>query len=260
MSKVIPARKFDVNLINIPTPIPLPIPEKTKKRYTSFLTYGEQESPVYVQLNSLDVKNKDAGDLTLKFDDGTRVLFANLENRCIDEIFLRSEEFFKGRVFPREKIESSFTHVSTDVGDSSPEFLKVNVNWDTVKIRDQNSILRTVNDNFTSAIALIHLESIIYRPDSIALQFSAKQLQVFVPVSDLETWAIQDDTDTESDEEEETFDDTLYKERHNFEKLTLGETDDENEIEKKDVKESDLKESEPKKRVVRKNGKKDTFF
>src|SRR6185437_15856811 len=192
MTTVIASKKFDPSLLNISVPVPLPIPAKNTKRYTSFISYGDQSKNLYIQLPSLIIKDKGVDSLT--FDNSENLEFLNaLEGRCIDEIVNRSGEFFNGKLFSKGKIESSFTRSR-----SSNEW-KVPVNWNTVKIRDQYSLERTACDHFTSAVPLVLFEGIIYKPESMTLQFSIKQMKVFIPPSDLETWVIQDDE--EGDEE-----------------------------------------------------------
>jgi len=173
----------------------LTVPEKVKGKYFSYLS--NKQFPLYIQTPTLNAFPVDENTIRFKVkkDGQFEKLCGDLDQQIIDHISERSVQFFRGSLFSRNKIESSYLRTIDEDG-----YITVTVP-DNLLIKDQRDSSRGYDEIApgTEAIAILHIEGVAFTKKTIRLSLSVAQLKIYVK-EQLSTWCILHDSDSEVDE------------------------------------------------------------
>lgn len=175
----------------------LTIPEKLKGRYFSYLS--SKQVPLFLQTPILLVDSIEGNSIKflVKRDGQFAQLFKDLDNYVIDYISHRTVQFFRGSLFSRNKIASSFIPTLDEKG-----CLTVQVhNVDKVLIKDQRDIPRKFADlkPGTESISILNIEGVAFTKKTIRLILTLHQMKIYVK-NLLTDWCIFHDSDSEIDD------------------------------------------------------------
>jgi hypothetical protein len=180
--------------------VDLTIPEKSKGRYFSYLSLDH--SPLFLQTPTLNIGAIDDNmlKLSIKKDGYFSRLLKSLDEHIIDYIFQRSSHFFRGSVFSRNKIASSFIPTI-----DNENMMHVQVtNPSKIFIKDQRDTLKVYDDitTETDAISILNIEGVAFTKNTIRLVITMHQMKIYVK-EQLESWCIFNDSDSDADEIDE---------------------------------------------------------
>lgn len=175
----------------------LTVPEKIKGKYFSYLSNSRY--PLYIQTPTLNAYPVDQNTIRfkLKKDGQFEKLLQEFDENIIDYISQRTVQFFRGCLFSKNKIASSFIKTVDEDG-----FITVNVpDVSKLLIKDQRDSVKTYDEiaEGTEAIAILNIEGVIFTKKTIKLSLSVQQLKVYVK-EQLSTWCILHDSDSEVDD------------------------------------------------------------
>ena len=172
------------------TPVPIPTPKTQMVSYLTRTNSGYR--PLFVQLPEMLIVDKDQNSIVFEGDENVYNLRDQIRNKLSKDIHVRSREFFNGKSFTIEKIQEAFGNVST--GD-----IKLNIDWDKVRIQDQFGIQRGKDDDtYQVATPVVKFESVSYLSGGkIRLNCLVTQMRVFSVNLDNETFMVQDEVKDE---------------------------------------------------------------
>lgn len=195
--KVILYKNLDVSAVTITKP------EKTKGKYHSYVSYAG--NPLYIQTASCRFVEKEKDELTFAFKKDTQFaqILKKFDDYCIEYITDKSSEFFAGKRFSREKIETSYVKSYTEVDEDI--HYTVNADKDSLLIKDQlnkdHAITELEKDD--EVVFIVHVGGVQFKSTSMKIVYTAKQIKVYIKPL-LSDWCIAEDSD---DEDEESVDD-----------------------------------------------------
>lgn len=175
----------------------LTIPEKLKGKYFSYLS--NQHKPLFIQTPTVHVfpLDKNTIRIRVKKDGHFEQLLKSFDEHVIDFISQKSTQFFRGFLFTKNKITSSFIPTLDSEG-----YFDVHVaNADKLLIKDQRQCIRKYDEILpgTEAIAILNIEGVAFTKKTIKLSLALNQLKMYVE-EELNDWYIsQDDSDIDED-------------------------------------------------------------
>jgi len=186
-----------------PTDIELTVPEKVRGKYFSYLS--SKQSPLFLQTPTLNIYPTDNNTIRLKTkpDGQFSQLLKGFDKFIIDYITERSVQFFRGYVFTKSKIESSYISSVDDEG-----FIEVHItNSDKLLIKDQRDRTCDYKDlsEGIEAIAILDFEGVSFTKRTIKLSLTLHQLKIYVK-EELPDWSILNDSDSEGEEDPDPVD------------------------------------------------------
>jgi len=182
MTVIANSTNFDVSLLKISAPL-----EKVKGKYISYFSYSKKFTPFYFQTPIMEISEiHENKTCSLKINNILESILQKIDSHCINHISLNAAEFFKGKNFSRQRIESSFI----------PTFDKKNIMYtivsDNVQIKDQynNSKDVTCLHSAQNIVAILHVKGIVYKKSSIQLLVCIEQIKVYIDER-LDKWCIE---------------------------------------------------------------------
>jgi hypothetical protein len=175
----------------------LTVPEKLKGRYFSYLS--NNSLPLFVQTPTLYVQSVEDHSVKLhcKKDGQFAQLFNQLDTFLVDYITERSRDFFRGSIFSKTKIQSSYIPSVDDEGN-----IVVHVNDpDKILIRDQRDVTKTFADlqPNSESISILNIEGVAFTKKTIRLILTLHQMKLYTKEK-LTDWCIFNDSDSECEE------------------------------------------------------------
>lgn len=178
--------------------ITLSVPEKTKGKYMSYVSNNDHS--LFLQTPVIFTKNKT--DSSIQFEIKKNSVFyknlSYLQSHLINYITLNTCEFFNGKNFSREKIESSFENIFSENDDTIT--LTCIVDEKFIQIRDQRNKEKSYSDiiNDAECIAILNIFGVNFKSNKIFFIVKVEQIKIYIQEK-LSTWSIERDSDAETE-------------------------------------------------------------
>jgi len=160
---------------------------------------------MWIQTPTLTITKVDQNEihLSLKKESAFAQIINSFDDFCVDHISKKSTDFFNGKRFSKEKIQSVYQRTLQIADDGDYNLIAKVHDSKNLFIRDQRNIHRSYDDIKPGyeTICILDWEGIAFKKKSMNIVCSIQQMKLYINEG-LKNWSIEQDSDEEEDDDE----------------------------------------------------------